>query len=261
MGFFDSILKSAERAATRAVARKVTEVVTEKVKEGLDNAIPTGGKPAANQYQAPVNQSASPYDTIPDLPRSFAHKAGWLCIKASSPEQVIEGLGLKNPKEANWESGILETDRNFMTKAFVSPEVNGYILVIGYIPFGVMRSVDMEIAALDKAAASFSEMSCFATQSVVDLHVWARYINGQMVRGYGWIGERGEIYLNRGNISAEEAALGYVDFITDTDCDWETARFPDTDNVHAMAKAWGIAPDLSNMNGYQTGTGFICDLK
>ncbi len=258
MGLLDVLFKSAEKAATRAVknavSQKVNEVVRETVKDGLDDLIPTPRKSAP----APQTAKASLYDTTPDLPRSFAHEGGWICVKGNTVEEVIAALELKNPVEANWESGILAADKNFLKKCFVA-SVGDYVVVIGYCPFGVKRTVKEELVILNKAAMQLEEMTCFATQGVVDLHVWAKY-RGTLERAYGWIGERGEIYINKGDFTPEEISLGYTDFIQNTDCDWETARFPDTENVMAMAKAWGIAPDLSNVNGYETGTGFVCDI-
>lgn len=253
MGLFDQLLKTAEKAATRAIKQELGGIVSEKVRDELDNFIPMNGNSASRAH------IVSTYDTTPDLPRSFQHENSWICVKGNTIDEVISALGLRNPEEANWESGILAADKHFLKKTFVV-SVGGYVLAIGYCPFGVKRSVEEELAILKKAAAQLCEMSCFATQSVVDLHVWARYEGGRLVRGYGWIGERGEIYLNEGAFTSEEISLGYTDFIKDTECDWDTARFPDNENVQAMAGAWGVAPDLSNVNDYETCTGFVCDI-
>ena len=257
MGLLDVLFKSASKAVTRAAAQKVNEVVREKTKEALDDLIPTTGKPAQHKSDAAA-QNKSAYDTTPDLPCDFSHIGGWVCVKGNTVEQVISALGLKNPTPANWESGVRAADRNFLKKCFVAG-AGGYVVAIGYCPFGVKMTVKEELATLGNAAAQLEEMTCFATQSVVDLHVWAKY-RGTLVRGYGWIGESGEIYLNKGEPTPEEIALSYTDFIQDTNCDWETARFPDMENVQAMAKAWGLAPDLSNLSGYETGTGYVCDI-
>jgi len=256
MGLLEVLFKSAERAVTKAAAQKVNEVVREKSKDILDDLIPTNSKPA--QHKSASAQNTSAYDTTPDLPRSFIHVGGWICVKGNTVEEVISALGLKNPTPANWESGILAADKNFLKKCFVA-RAGDYVVAIGYCPFGVKKTVKEELVLLGNAAAQLEEMTCFATQSVVDLHVWAKY-HGTLVRGYGWIGESGEIYLNKGEPTPEEISLGYTDFIQDTNCDWETARFPDMENVHAMAAAWGLAPDLSNLGGYETGTGFVCDI-
>lgn len=258
MSLLDVLFKSAEKAATRAVKKavtqKVNEVVRETVKEGLDDLIPTSRK----STPAPQTAKASLYNTTPDLPSSFAHEGGWICVKGNTVKEVISALELKNPVEANWESGILAADKNFLKKCFVA-SVGDYVVAIGYCPFGVKRTVKEELVILNKAAMQLEEMTCFATQSVVDLHVWAKY-RGTLQRAYGWIGERGEVYINMGDISPEEISLGYTNLIQNTDCDWDTVDIPNYEHVHAMSKAWGIAPDLSNVSGYETSTGFVCDI-
>ncbi len=251
MGLFDQLLKTAERAVSGAVKQKLNEVVSEE----LGKFIPQENASSANAN----SEKNSPYDVTPDLPRNFPYNNGWICVNNADTDDVISALGLKNPREANWKSGFKAIDENFLKKVFVV-KVGGYVLAIGYCPFGVKRTVKEELDALNKAAERLSDMSCFATQSTVDLHVWAKYENGKMTRGYGWLGESGEVYLNEGTLTAEEISLGYTDFITNTDCDWDTARFPNTDNVQALAGAWGILPDLSNIDNPEPCTGFVCEL-
>ena len=260
MGLLDVLFKSAEKAATRAVkrtvAQKVNEVVRDTVKDKLDDIIPPSQGSAARSDTAPQTVKAA-YDTTPDLPIPFTNMCGWLCIKGRSPEEVITILGLKNAQPANWNSGLPVVARSLLNKVFVVP-VGEYVLALGYCPFGVMKTVKEELAVLNNIAAQVDEMSCFATQSVVDLHVWAKY-HGTLQRAYGWLGERGEVYINMGEISPEEISLGYTNLIQDADCDWDTVEMPDYEHVHEMSGAWGIAPDLSNVSGYETATGFVCD--
>ncbi len=269
MGFFDSLFKAAEREATQ----KAAQIVSDKVKEGIGNIVgenkPTGVNATAPKPAAQSSAPASKYDTTPDLPRNFEDAAGWLCIKGATPEKVIEVFKFRNPQAANWESGMREVDANFMKKVFVSPMIDGYVLVIGFIPFGRTAGVSIEAASKSEYAnllaktGGFEEMTCYATQSTVDLHVWAKYAygpEGLYSRAYGWIGESGEVYINLGELTPEEISLGYTNLIQTPDCDWESVTIPDTSHVHAVAKAWSVAPDLSNVGQY-TGVGYVCDLR
>lgn len=268
MGFFDSLIKSAGRTIGREVGKKAVKSVVDAL-DGDDNDKKKKTTSKKKTTQSNVSASSpmakasakkkSEYNTTPDLPRSFEGLNGWLCIKGSTPQEVIRALGLLNDMEANWESGLKAVNDNFMKKVFVTPLMNGYVLALGYIPFGVMNSVNDELKVLDKLADNFDEMTCYSTQSTVDIHVWAKYTSGKLVRGYGWFGESGEVYLNKGNVSAEEVKLGYSNLITDPDCDWDTVIIPDTEHVFAMAKEWGVSPDLSDVN-LSAGTGFVCDL-
>ncbi len=285
MGFLDTLFKSASRTIGREVGKKAVNAVvdifddddkkksssqkknTASEKKTVKKAGEAEATPKNNPNVAESSPMAmamakgkTPYDTTPDMPVPFAGTSiGWLCIKGGTPQEVIRTLGLKNSYEANWASGLKAVENGFMEKVFVSPVIGGYVLAIGYIPFGVKKTVKEELAILDKIADKFDEMTCFATQNTVDIHVWAKYVDGKLKRGYGWLGEIGDVYLNEGNLSPEEFKLGYNKLITDPECDWETVIIPDTEHVFAMAKEWGISPDLSNVNCTE-GTGFVCDI-
>lgn len=62
----------------------------------------TPAENAAVEPEKPeVSENAEPApvftETEPDFPVPFGYKCSWLCVKANSPEEVIEKLGLKNP--------------------------------------------------------------------------------------------------------------------------------------------------------------------
>lgn len=191
-------------------------------------------------------------DAFPDKPQPFGYKSSWLCIKNTTPQQVVLALGLKNAVPANWASGMSQQN-----KIFVSPVVRGYVLVIGYDTFQG-ADADGEIKALGTLAKAFSEVQCFATHRVVDFHTWARFVDGELVRAYGWLGESGEVYLNRGSITPEEQSLGFDKFIQSAEDDWESVEFPDEESVIRIAAAWGIDPMFSD-GDYECGAGYLCD--
>lgn len=192
-------------------------------------------------------------DDFPDKPQPFGYKSSWLCIKGTTPEQVISALGLKNSIPANWASGMAQ----LRDKVFVSPVVRGYVLVIGYNTFQG-GDADSEIEVLAAAAKNFAEMQCFATHRVVDFHTWAKFVDGELVRAYGWLGESGEVYLNQGDITSEEDELGFDGFIQSDDDDWDSVEFPDEELVIEIAAAWGVDPMFSD-GDYEYGVGYLCD--
>ena len=83
----------------------------------------------------------------PDFPVPFGYKCNWLCVKANSPLDVIEKLGLKNAEPSNWDKGI---EMAYNGYRFVSPVLDGYVLVV---------NIGMDILTL----ASFwtKKQSCF----------------------------------------------------------------------------------------------------
>ena len=223
-------------------------------------------KRAKMQTAAPIQVQAAPMinqntavkvlpDAFPDKPQPFGYKSGWLCIKDTTPEQVILLMGLKNSVPANWASGMAQLG----DKVFVSPVVRGYVLVIGYDTFQG-ADAESEINSLAGYAKYFSEMQCFVTERVVDFHCWAKFVYGELTRGYGWLGESGEVYLNRGSITSEEQQLGFDRFIQTDEDDWESVEFPDEESVINIAAAWGVDPMFSD-GDYEYGVGYLCDMK
>ena len=186
----------------------------------------------------------------PDFPVPFGYKCNWLCVKASSPLEVIERLGLKNPEPSNWDKGI---EMAYNGYRFVSPVLDGYVLVVN---FG-MDILTLAPELLDEKAKLFPELQFFVTQRVSDYHAWARYINGVMIRGYGWSGCDGTVFLNEGEFTPEEVRLGFINLLPSEDADWSKYKTPDEEYVLELAAAWGIDPAFSNTN-YQKGMGYIC---
>ena len=194
------------------------------------------------------------YDTFPDKPQPFGNKSCWLCVKSTEPEAVISALGLKNAVPANWESGLSQRG-----KVFVSPVVNGYVLVVGYFTM-LGGNAEMEIERLRVAAKNFPEMQCFATQRTVEFNAWAKFVGGDLLRCYGWLGESGELYMNSGAITPEEQELGFDSFIQTDEDDWDSVEFPDEESVTDIAAAWGVDP-LFSEGEYECGVGFVCDMN
>lgn len=187
----------------------------------------------------------------PDKPVPFGYKNSWLCIKADSPEEVIAKMGLKNPRVSNWNDGVYGNHND----VFVSPVLDGYVLVVRWEG----DILDTNPARLDELAKKFTELQFFSTHRVSDYHVWAKYVGGEMIRGYGYCGGNGEVFLNNGGVTPEEEELGLDNLIPDSDADWDSYDFPDEENVLEIAAAWGI-DTLFHKKTYPESTGYLCDV-
>lgn len=205
---------------------------------GENSALPPSGAPIP--------------EAVPDKPVPFGYKNSWLCIKAGSPEEVIEKMGLKNPRVSSWNDGIYGKYGG----VFVSPVLDGYVLVVGWEG----DILDTDPARLDELAKKFPELQFFSTHRVSDYYVWVKYVGGEMLRGYGYCGGEGEVFLNKGDLTAEETELGLTNLIPDTDADWDSYELADEQNVLDVAAAWGI-DTLFHRKTYPESTGFLCDIK
>lgn len=188
--------------------------------------------------------------TEPDFPVPFGYKCNWLCVKSDSPIDVIQKLGLKNYEPSNWDKGI---EMAYNGYRFVSPVLNGYVLVVNY----GMDILTLAPDLLDKSAKKFPELQYFSTHRVSEYHAWVKYVDGEMVRGYGWCGCDGEIIMNRGALTPEELRLGFTNLISNAAEDPDKVQVPTEDHVIEIAAAWGIDPGFSG-SSYPKALGYIC---
>ena len=185
----------------------------------------------------------------PDYPVPFGYKCNWLCVRADSPMEVIQKLGLKNFEPSNWDKGI---EMAYNGYRFVSPVLDGYVLVVNY----GMDLLTLAPELLDESAKKFPELQYFSTNRVSEYHAWVKYTNGEMVRGYGWCGCDGAVIMNRGTLTPEEQRLGFTNLIS-ANGDPDSAQMPTEDHVLEIAAAWGIDTGFSGGN-YPKGIGYIC---
>ena len=226
---------------------KMSEAAPQKPERPKISVTPTG---AAKPVEVPVITRPETGND-PDLPVPFGYKCNWLCVKAGSPLEVIEKLGLKSPEPSNWDKGI---EMAYNGYRFVSPSLDGYVLVVN---FG-MDILTLAPELLDEKAKLFPELQFFVTQRVSDYHAWAKYINGVMIRGYGWSGCDGAVFLNEGELTPEEVRLGFVRLLPSEEAeDWSKYKTPDEEHVLELAAEWGIDPAFANKT-YQKGMGYIC---
>src|SRR5262249_8783890 len=139
------------------------------------------------------------------MPQTFGYKFRWIVIDTTDSSAVVAALGLKDVRSATW-----DIDPYGHEGVFVSPSVLGWTHVLGlYVEPHFPRFV----ALLEDLSRRFGEVQYFTTHRVVELHAWAKAIKGRIIRGYCWVGERGEIIMDVGGLTPEEEELGFSRFI------------------------------------------------
>lgn len=185
--------------------------------------------------------------TAPDVPQPFGFKTGWLAIKGETPQSVIEDLQLKDTETANWKSGM-EVAYYTDHKVFVSPEVDGYVLVIGLL--------DLSLKQIEEIAKKFQEVQYFLSHRIVDVYSWTKFQKGKLIRHYYFIGESGEV-SSQGAFTQQEQELGLEHLLCSEDQDWDDAKLPDEETVLSVAAAWGVDP-LMQKHKEEKSVGFLC---
>lgn len=189
------------------------------------------------------------FSVVPDAPRPFGYKTGWLAIRDAAPQEVINALKLQNPAVANWESGLAAVWGGSGDCVFITPRIDGYVLVVGVAGL-------YEEGGLKPIAGKFAEMQFFATHRVSEFHCWAKYRAGELVRGYCYIGDTGEVEWDAGELTLEEEALGFDSFPV-SENGWDGEAFPNEEDVLNIAAAWGVDTSFPGHEKDKS-TGYVC---
>jgi len=188
----------------------------------------------------------------PDYPCPFGYKTVWYVVKDDSPLSVIEKLNLDIMAQSNWENGINAVYKK--DAIFVSPSLDGYILVVGLVYVAEDQEIVKEHSFL------FDELQYFASHRIVDYHAWAKFVDHNLIRAYTYIGESGEITWNEGDITIEELKLGFDTFPASDDSSWDEVDLPNEESVLDISKAWGIDTSFTDKT-YEKSTGYLCRIK
>lgn len=182
----------------------------------------------------------------PDAPQPFGQKNGWALVRCRDPEGLMDVLGLRSRKSANWKSGLAAVSDQ---RCFISPSLDGWVLLIG----GGEKLLDR--GELELLSRRYSEIQLFAAREDKALYGWAKFENGSCRRAYAMQG--GQVRRDEGELTREEIRLGFGRFPRKNTVGCE--GFPNRDAVLAIAAAWGLDPLMSE-NTYPLTHGWLCDL-
>lgn len=128
---------------------------------------------------------------------------------------------------SSWSHGI-ERAYQRDEDIFITPPVDGWILVVGVSP---EETPEETHSNLERLSAIFSEAQYFATDRVVEYHAWARAAAGTLMRYYAYLGEAGEVLAAVGEPTPIEISAGIPAGVT-----------PDEELVMRVAGGWSVDP-------------------
>lgn len=165
----------------------------------------------------------------------------WLAIRSRNLAAVQTALGLHNPVPCSWTEGVVQAgDR----RLFLSPPVNGWILVIGPRLPDPADDVDGCFRFLQRLSHELGEVQFFNINRVVGHHAWARFDQGRAFRGYAWAGET---LWNQGPRTWAERKLAmkcfdYFEGAPDSPFEALEQARTNAERVMPLAAIWSIDP-------------------
>jgi hypothetical protein len=201
---------------------------------------------------APACKKTEPVASAPaaptaDEPQGFGPRLVWLAFRAS-PELVARALDIRDVASSTWADGLKAA---YQGRVFVTPPIaaagdgsgapgSSWVLAAStrFPDPGDRNHKDDATPALERLSRALGEVQYFATYEVLDLHAWARFVNGAAVRKLAFIGADGTIVWEAGDLTPEERKLGLLY----TRKSLGKEPYPSEANVFALAGAWSVDP-------------------
>lgn len=178
---------------------------------------------------------------VPDKPLGFGYKNKWMAIKSNSKEKVADFFKFKNIQECNWANGV----KFGYDGIFITPEINGWILILGIDVFDLETSNTKEL--LKKVSTEFGECQLFLTHRIVEYHFWGLARNGKIERLYSYLGDSESNLIIEGIPTEIKKKYNFVNTFLEeakNDTYWERddIDFPNENIVMEIAEVWSINP-------------------
>ena len=171
----------------------------------------------------------------------FETPSRWLAVRSQNPQAVQAALGVQHPRACVW-SDALATP--FEPRLFISPPVNGWIVVMGCDLPDPSDDIDECFKFLTGLSHKLGEVQFFSRNRAVSHHGWARLSGGKVLRAYAWAGET---LWNQGLVTRAEydLKLRSLDYAQTAEAFGLAERellALNTERVVRLAATWSIDP-------------------
>jgi hypothetical protein len=216
---------------------KLIDYLIKKTKPKSEKGKPVEKQEQTGQITETINSASENY------PVSFGYKMGWFAIRSTNIKDVVKTLKLADLRDASWEEGIDIVYRESSDEhVFVTPPIKGWTLVVGFWAMGNgdtngVRAIEKYIT---KLSSTCEEVQAFATHRIVEYHHWMLARKEVLIRSFAYLGERGEILSNVGDITSAEKSFK-----------WHLLKkfkwLPGEEDVMKVAGQWSLNP-TTNLN-------------
>ena len=171
----------------------------------------------------------------------FEPPGRWLAVRSQNPHAIQSALGVQHARECSWSDALA---RSFEPRLFISPPVNGWIVVMGCDLPDPADDIDECFKFLAGLSQKLGEVQFFSRNRAVAHHGWARLNNGKVLRAYAWAGET---LWNQGPLTAAERdlkmrCLAYTEGSDVLGYGEREQLSNNTERVVRLAAAWSLDP-------------------
>ncbi|MBM3847887.1 MAG: hypothetical protein FJ405_16575 [Verrucomicrobia bacterium] len=165
----------------------------------------------------------------------------WLAVRCQDSVEVQTALRLRNPRLCSWEEGL---HRAMDHRLFISPPMNGWILVMGADLPDPSEDADACFHLISRLSRVLGEVQFFSINRMFNHHAWALADAGRVRRGYAWAGQT---VWNQGVPTQVELALrlptyDYCELPQRAFLSYSDPLGTATEKVTALAARWSVDP-------------------
>jgi len=180
------------------------------------------------------------------LPRKLqgpllAAPSRWLAVRTTNPQTVQSALGLLKARPCSWEEGLSAAHEQ---KLFISPPVDGWILVVGSSLPEPARDVDKCFHFIRALSQKLGLVQFFSLNRNLQHHAWVQADQGHIQRAYAWADKT---LWNQGRMTKAEAELRLkcYDYGDSAERTYFAEADPpafNTERVSLLAARWSVDP-------------------
>lgn len=174
-------------------------------------------------------------------PPVFNPPARWVAVRSGNPLLIQAALGLHNPMPCTWEEGLSVAQEH---KLFISPPINGWILVMGSLLPEPGDDVDRSFRFIVELSRKLGHVQYFSINRPVNHHTWVQADQGAIHRAYSWAGKTlwNQGKLTRAEIELNLKCYGYGEGEERIDYGRPDPAAINTERLPLLAARWSIDP-------------------
>ena len=165
----------------------------------------------------------------------------WIAIRTSRLQAVQTALRVTKATPCTWEEGLFATQER---KLFISPPLNGWVLVIGSELPEPSDDVDRCFRFMIDLSRKLGHVQFFSVNRALSHHTWVQAEQGTILRAYSWAGKT---IWNQGIKTSAEIELGLKCFTYGESPERPPFSQADpfarnTERVPLLASRWSVDP-------------------